>query len=117
MPTIFDISTVVKQTPLTLVLEYRGYQDITFILSIEAHGASGKIEAIVNLNTNLISLNLSPLDDPKSRCLLICAGKALIKPLIECFNADIQKYLTCLKPKGLSIVTDIVSCIAECIDS
>lgn len=123
MPTIFDISTVVKQTPLTLVLEHRDDQDsspvnnIKFILSIEANGVSNRIEATVNLNTNLISLKLSSINNPKSHCFLACAGKALIKPLIECFNTDIQQYLICLRQKGLFIVTDIVNCIIECLDS
>ena len=67
----------------------------------------------VNLPAGSVSLHMIHAD-PLTACLLGSAGKGLVKPLIECFDRDIQKYLACLKGKGLSVASDIASCAAGC---
>ena len=121
--TIFDVSTSINQAPLTLVFKYdyeepqRGIQPdaITFTLSIEkANHIFAEIKAVATFATQSIDLTFNSID-PQFLCLIGCAGKALIKPLIECFNTDVNQYLACLKSKGLSIVVEIVECAIGCL--
>ncbi|MBK8750350.1 MAG: hypothetical protein IPL99_01305 [Candidatus Competibacteraceae bacterium] len=127
--TIFDVSTV----PLTLVLSYK-YDDppqwkggnqqpdsVEFTLSIKKTDTittTTELKAVTTLavpqSINL-SFNLADPLDPLSLRLISCAGKVLIKPLIECLNVDSHQYLICLKSKGLSIAVEIVGCVLGCL--
>jgi hypothetical protein len=120
--TIFDVSTSINQAPLTLVFKYdyeepqRGIQPdaITFTLFVKTNGVSAEIKAIATFATQSINLTFNSID-PQSLCLIGCAGKALIKPLIDCFNTDVNKYIDCLKSKGLSIAVEIAECAIGCL--
>ena len=89
-------------------------QSVEFLLSVQAGDKTAELKAQTNFATAEVSV-VAVLTDPLTLCLLKCAGKALLGPLIECFNKDIGKYLECLRSKGLSIAIDVVACSAECV--
>jgi hypothetical protein len=116
---IFDITTVIKKSPVSLRLT-ASYDEIhsrppsiEFELEVKTVTGASLITAISNLDTSAVSLNIT-VTDKLTLCLLACAGKALLGPLIECFNTDIIKYLVCLRGKGFTIAADAIACAINC---
>lgn len=92
----------------------QGVRKIDFTLKIQFDDVNTLLTVHVDLLDKNVSVNLSLVEDSLTNCLLGCAAKALLKPLIECFDKNISKYLECIRSKGLSIALNIVNCAADC---
>lgn len=115
---LFNISTVGPQGLVILVFSFDYVDDystsIDFKLSLTGVYSSAEVNAIADLRDSKVSLELSAID-PITICLVACAGKSILKPLLECFNKDKKQYLACLKSKGLEIAADAAACAVDCL--
>jgi hypothetical protein len=95
--------------------------EINFKFSVEIQQAQITAEISARANLSNSTLSLTPMNitlgNPLTVCLLGCAGAAVLQPLIDCFDADIKKYLSCLSGKGLSIGTSVAACAITCFTS
>ena len=130
MPTIFDVKVATRKGELAISLNYEesawSATEPAFTLRVAIGDKHTTAEFKAKFDDGVkspdatvspsVNATFSITTDPLAMCLLGCVGSALVKPLIECFNRDIQKYLECLKSKGLSIAADAVSCAIGCLD-
>jgi hypothetical protein len=113
---IFHISSLLNKEKLTQHLEFIP-DESEFVLTLEHGSDIYKIRAQVSPRYQQVTLHFSVGMGPQGACLLACAGASLVKPLIECFDPDIQKYIDCLKIKGLVAAYEVAACAAGCFTS
>jgi len=116
---IFNIATSGKNGPLRLIFScsyddgYAPADELNFKLQLSDGTLNTSIIAKSELLNGLVSFQI-PVPDALTTCLLGCAAKALLGPLIECFDKDPSKYLKCLQAKGVSIAQDTAVCATGC---
>ena len=119
--TIFDVIASTDKGDLSIKLTY-SYSDILpseiqFELILGTSNSQSTSKFRGDITNPAVTANLSINDvisDPFALCLMACVGGVVIKPIAECFNKDVKRYVHCLKSKGLAISGEVIACAIEC---
>jgi hypothetical protein len=89
-------------------------QSFDIILDVVADDTATKLTIAVDSTNGTFNISGMNMLTSTATCLAACAVGSILKPLITCFNRDLGKYKSCLKSKGVDLLSDAVTCALGC---